>query len=222
MIIYDTSITGSSSITSTYDTNIVCTTSITGSTYDIPITNNIFEFAVSTTSSDGAGWVYATSNTTNGITTWDRIDCGNGGEKVIFLPLTKEEKIAQRVELSKLSIERRRVNRGKRTAERKARKLLKDLIGKNNHDIYHETGRLIVSGEKFDYILNKGGLIQRIESNKLVDMCVHLKNRYKFPKTDNVIAMMLSIQHQEKEVLEMANDYGEHELPVELPIAARC
>jgi hypothetical protein len=112
------------------------------------------------------------------------------------------------------------VRRDKVQAEGKANVLLAELIGRKDHEIYLKTGRLFVKGNLNDYIMHKDGLMQRVEKDKIVDMCVHLKNMNSFPKTDNVIAMMLSVQHNEANVLELANDGKKRELPEILPLAA--
>lgn len=95
------------------------------------------------------------------------------------------------------------------TAEQKAQRLLGTLIGEEQLKIYNETGRLLVKGEKHDYILKANGTVLRIEKDKVHDLCIHLKERSKFPATDNVIALKLLVESNEERFNEVANDHGE-------------
>ncbi len=137
---------------------------------------------------------------------------GRGGE-VYRQALREEELVRREAKATKLKEE-------KLLAETRAKELLLDLIGEEELKVYSETGRLFVKGKKFDYILQKTGFIQRIEKNKIVDMCVHLDNRFKFPETDNVVAMKLAIEEDEKGILKLANDHGSVKRPAELRKAA--
>ena len=47
-----------------------------------------------------------------------------------------------------------------------------DLIGEEQLEIYNETGRLLVHGHKYDYILQKDGFVKRVEKDKVVDLCI--------------------------------------------------
>lgn len=108
----------------------------------------------------------------------------------------------------------------KKKAEEKALELLLDLIGKEQLEIYKKTGRLFVKGNKYDYIIQKSGFIKRVEKDKITDLCVHLSNRYKFPDTDNVIAMKLALEIDEDLVLKKANIHGFEKRTNKLPEAA--
>lgn len=105
-------------------------------------------------------------------------------------------------------------------AEIKAKDLLKDFIGKKELEVYNETGRLYVKGKKNEYIVRKDRTVQLIEKDKIVDLCIHLKNRANFPATDNVVALKFMIEHEEDKVLKLANRVGTESLPEELPLAA--
>jgi hypothetical protein len=105
-------------------------------------------------------------------------------------------------------------------SEERAKQLLLDLIGQEDLDVYNETGRLFVKGRKYDYIVQKHGFIQRVEKDKITDLCVHLDNRYKYPSTDNVVAMKLAIEADEDQILSLANNHGSCERPKVLPRAA--
>lgn len=109
-------------------------------------------------------------------------------------------------------------------AEIKAQELLLDLIGADELAIYKKTGRLFVKGQRFDYIIRRdrmiGGL-QRIEKDKISDLCVHLDRRKSdCPKTDNVIALKLAIEADENRVLRLANNHGHRDRLNQLPLAA--
>jgi len=108
----------------------------------------------------------------------------------------------------------------KDSAEKKAKDLLLDLIGEDELKIYEKTGRLFVKGKKFDYIVINGGKVQKIEKDKITDLCVHLAERSKYPPTDNVISLKLAIEAEEDKVLRLANNHGSRDLPEELPLAA--
>lgn len=109
-------------------------------------------------------------------------------------------------------------------AEEKAQQLLMDLIGPDQLDIYKKTGRLYVRGDHHDYILKKGGLVKQVGKKEVVDMCVHLKNRTKYPETDNLVGLKLMIEGgEEAKVIELANFRPTTAKPrenVELPQAA--
>ena len=105
-------------------------------------------------------------------------------------------------------------------AEDKAKQLLLDLIGEEELKVYEETGRLFVKGNKYDYVVRRHGGVERIEKDKITDLCVHLKNSYSYPKTDNVIALKLAIEDDEDNVLKLANTHGSKDRPAILPKAA--
>jgi len=105
-------------------------------------------------------------------------------------------------------------------AEDKAQRLLGLMIGKKELEVYKRTGRIFVKGENNTYIVRKGSFTQKIEDNKIVDLCVHINSQYKCPKTDNVIALKVLLENDEKHVLKLANRIGSSSLPKELPLAA--
>ena len=117
---------------------------------------------------------------------------------------------------------RREQNKLSEVAEIKAQDLLKDFIGEEELKVYNETGRLYVKGEKGEYIVRRGSTIQKIEGNKVIDFCVHLKNRGHFPPTDNVIALKFLLEEDENKVLKLANKRGSTSFDSieELPLAA--
>ena len=108
----------------------------------------------------------------------------------------------------------------KEAAEEMALDLLEEFIGFEQRVIYEETGRLLVKGKKADYILSKDEGVTRVEKNKVVDLCIHLKERYGYPSTDNVIALALKVKDDEKGFNKMANNHGERSRPFSLPMCA--
>lgn len=108
----------------------------------------------------------------------------------------------------------------KEAAEQKAKDLLLDLIGEEQLKVYEETGKLLVHGRQFDYIVQKSGFVKKIEKEKILDLCVHLKEKHAFPETDNVISMKLMLEEREEEVLRLANVHHTNPRPDELPMAA--
>lgn len=115
-----------------------------------------------------------------------------------------------------------KLSKSKAEAEDTAKVLLLDLIGRKELDVYEETGRLFVKGRKHDYIIQKGQLLQVLEKDKVTDMCIHLKNNYKYPPTDNVIALLLALINEEDMVLNLGNLHAPRSRPKKLPRYARA
>ena len=90
-------------------------------------------------------------------------------------------------------------------AEYVALELLEELIGPEERKIYEETGRVMVKGKKADYIINRGTGVTRVEKDKIIDLCIHLKEKWKYPETDNVIALALLAAGNEDKFNKMAN-----------------
>lgn len=97
--------------------------------------------------------------------------------------------------------------REREEAESVAQELLLDLIGEERLKVYEQTGRVLVHGRKFDYIVQKSGYVRKIDKDKVVDLCVHLRQQTKYPPTDNVIALKLAIEGDEREFLKTANHH---------------
>jgi hypothetical protein len=110
--------------------------------------------------------------------------------------------------------------RERNKAEHKAVKLLEHLIG-DEVEVYKKTGRVFVKSEDGnEYIVRKNQSVQKIEKNKVIDLCVKLDYRFKCPSTDNVIALKMLLENDEKHVLKLANRIGTQTRPKELPLAA--
>ena len=108
----------------------------------------------------------------------------------------------------------------KEAAEDVAQVLLGEIIGEEQLAVYKETGRLLVRGSKHDYLVWKTGKVQRVEKNKIVDLCVYTKERIIMPATDNVIGLAMHIKADEKEFNKIANASRPVAKPKELALAA--
>lgn len=104
-------------------------------------------------------------------------------------------------------------------AEEKALKLLGEIIGEDELKVYKKTGRLFIKGVDGDYVARRGQTLQKIEGDKVVDLCVHIDGRLNCPATDNVIAMKFLLEDDPENVIRIANRVGESKLD-EMPLAA--
>ncbi len=108
----------------------------------------------------------------------------------------------------------------KKAAEEVAQVLLGEIIGEEQLAVYKETGRLLVTGKEHDYLVHKSGGVQRVEKGKIVDLCVHVKERILLPPTDNVIGLAMFIKADEKDFNKVANASRPAPRPNELALAA--
>jgi len=129
----------------------------------------------------------------------------------------ERERLAQQRSSERLAV---KVKMKHERAEVKAKELLKDLIGEDEMRVYEETGRVMVHGREYDYILQREGYVKRIGKGKITDLCVHLANRTKYPAEDNIVALKLLAESGEKELNEMANELGRRDIPAQLPKCA--
>jgi len=93
-------------------------------------------------------------------------------------------------------------------AEERAQELLGMIIGEEDLGVYKKTGNLYVKGKKYEYIIQKDGFILQLKKDRVVNLCCHLEKKNAMPLTDNVIAMKLRIENEEKDVLQLANEWG--------------
>src|SRR5512137_1479377 len=105
-------------------------------------------------------------------------------------------------------------------AEKKALELILDLLGEDQAKLYEKTGKLFVKGEKFDWLIDINGQVFRLEKDKVVQLCVHSKDRYSQPPSDNVIALALHAKFAEKKLLKEANHVRDRSDMLPLPEAA--
>jgi len=100
----------------------------------------------------------------------------------------------------------------KASADLRAIRLLQNLITDEEFTIYEKTGRLLVRGRQFDYLINRdSGQIARVEKDKVVDLCMHLENYHDYSKHDNVVAMKLYLEGREEQFNREANRCGERQ-----------
>jgi aminoglycoside phosphotransferase family enzyme len=90
-------------------------------------------------------------------------------------------------------------------AEVTAHELLQEIVSDVELSHYKEHGELLVRGRKHDYIIKKRGGVIRVEKDKVLSLCIHLNNQYKYPRTDNVIALKLAIDADEHKFNKDAN-----------------
>jgi hypothetical protein len=189
-----------------------------------------YETSNSTTSStsyDGVWYEWTTNasttyTSTSSDTTWTQwVEVSYSGEE------TDEGYVSQEVvgyERDHSNNHYKKIQKERAAAEIKATELLEVLIGKEQVEVYKETGRVFLKGKKFDYHIIKGSgfNIRKIEKDKVRDLCIHLRDRSIYPATDNVVALLLALQDDEEGVLNMANDHGNSDdtFVEELPIAA--
>jgi aminoglycoside phosphotransferase family enzyme len=97
----------------------------------------------------------------------------------------------------------------KKSAEDKAREMLFDLIGADKREEYERTGQVYVQGQRHGYIVRGHGHVKRIEGNgKIRELCIHLQDHYRYPDTDNVIALLMSLKYDEENFIKTANKHG--------------
>lgn len=118
--------------------------------------------------------------------------------------------------------ERDEQEKKRKAAEAMALDLLEMLIGPEERQVYEETGRLLVKGKQADYMISKDFGVERVERGKIVDLCIHLRNQYGYPATDNVIALALAVKDDEAAFNRKANNHGSIERARPLPMCANA
>ena len=179
--------------------------------------NGIFYYWVSndtTRSTTGNQW----DNWTNSITTSDT------GDSTVWVSWQGDTYVPVQTQIPQISAEEKRAraaqakerdrrikeeDQRKEKAEITAQALLEDLISEKQLKYYKETGRLIVKGRESDYVIKKEGGVFKVEKDKITDLCIHLREQYKYPRTDNVIALKLLLETDEQQFLKTANNHGE-------------
>ena len=126
----------------------------------------------------------------------------------------REERLAEQRRKYRIEVVERE------TAENKAITLLESFIGKKEIEVYKKTGKLYVKGKNGLYIAKRGGGVQKIEGNKVIDFCVHIERKWKCPPTDEAIAMKFLLEDDDKNIIKIANRMSIHEYGDKLPIAA--
>ena len=184
-----------------------------------------------TGTASSAAWVtwtsnsYSTTTATAGNYTW--VTWSSQAEVI------KETREQRRAREAQAKIEEQdRIDRAKaveenrRQAELTAQELLKDLISEDEMEVYLKTGRVLVKGNKHDYILTKGyqADVIKIEKGKVIELknhkskvkgvsyCVHPVDQNKIPDTDKVIAMKIALESEEEAIMKRANARGDREL----------
>ena len=139
----------------------------------------------------------------------------NSGQ-VIYINTTPEVKKKSREEVraEKAQIELNRIWRNlkikelaeeKKQAEDTALVLLGEIVSPVELEHYKKYGEIVVKGKKCDYVVRKGRGVIKIAKDKVTSLCIHLKEKHKYPETDNTIAVKLLIEGDEKEFNKIAN-----------------
>lgn len=199
--------------------------------------------SASTTSTTSAGcwenWNSPTATITSTATatsdtiwvSWNNDQYTQCVPRVVERPMYQQESEEQKrrnqeqrdrwaAERKEREIKTKKLKEERKQAEIRAKELLLDMIGEKELKVYNETGRLFVKGNKYDWLIKKGGILTRIEKNSIRDICIHLDNRHKYPETDNVVAMKLLIESDEKSVSKIGNLHSEKPKSYKLPKAA--
>lgn len=186
------------------------TTSSSGKTWESWNSSTYDATTTSTACDCWESWNTSTTNTTttdSSEVTWIRWNDVQT-ERVIATPafeINKEAKAVAAANRERMEREAEERRKQAEAAELKASELLLDLIGQEQMDVFKETGRLLVKGRKFDYLIHKSGKVQRIEKDKVVDLCIHVAHSYDLPKTDKVIGLGLAAKADEKRFNKEAN-----------------
>ena len=118
---------------------------------------------------------------------------------------THAQKMQEKINAAWLQVEAEERKREKEEAELTAQKLLMDIISEEQMEEYQQTGNLVVKGRKYDYVLRKNGAVYRVDKGKVHSLCIHLKDRNVYPDSDNVIALKLAIDSNERRFNKEAN-----------------
>lgn len=103
--------------------------------------------------------------------------------------------------------------------EKKANELMGLLIGKDELEVYRETGRVFVKGKNGLYMVKRGGGVSKIEGKNIIDFCVHIERKHGCPPTDHAIALKMMLEENDMNVIKIANRIGIRQVD-QLPIAA--
>lgn len=175
--------------------------------------------------------------------------------KVIYLEpkLTRKERLQikrEKIRANRLAKKRYRKNLFKEevkrrksiSAEQTAQELLCDLIGEEQMKVYRETGRILIKGEKYDWLvstyskgeelrsknffdLTRNVKLQKVKKDKIIDLCVaHSldEKQERIPVSDQVIGFLLHAKAAENFLDKTANKFGTHdikEMPKKVAVA---
>jgi hypothetical protein len=140
-----------------------------------------------------------------------------GTSKVTYIEGVKAWQYHKTVEQKRAIAAQREINRvwskllteereeEQKLAEVTAHELLQEIVSDVELSYYKEHGELLVRGRKHDYIIKKNGGVIRVDKDKVHSLCIHLRNQYKYPRTDNVIALKLAIDADEHKFNKDAN-----------------
>lgn len=189
-----------SSTTSTTDSYTSCT-AVSNNVWNVWVTGSVTATSCTTVVSNTDTWTYWVDG--HEYYLWDIRETEE--QQRDRLEREESERLEREARTKKLQEE-------KQKAEEVAKELLLDLIGKDEMEIYERTGRLLVHGNKYDYMIQREGFVKRIEKDKVTDLCIHLRDRHSMPDSDNVIALKLLVEDDEERFNQLANEQGNHPL----------
>jgi hypothetical protein len=100
-------------------------------------------------------------------------------------------------------------------AEEKALDMVQDVIGPEQLEVYKKTGRVLVKGARFDWLISKRGQVmsvKKIVQDKVHDLCVHLIGTHDLPANDKVAGFLLHAKYNEDYLSKKANFVGSQPL----------
>jgi hypothetical protein len=98
-----------------------------------------------------------------------------------------------------------------REAIRKAKELLFDLLEESQRELYERTGRILVKGNKFDWLIRRQHRhssaisVTRIDKDKVIDMCVYFREGRDLPTDDRMIGYILNAKLSEDDFIKTCN-----------------
>jgi hypothetical protein len=117
----------------------------------------------------------------------------------------KMAKFREKVRRRKLVAEYR-----SKIADKKARELVMDLLPEDQREVYEKTGRLLVKGNSYDWLIKKRGRsvsIKKLTKDKVVDLCVY-HTKGDLPADDRVVGFALAAKYSEEHLEKTANYQG--------------
>jgi len=164
-----------------------------------------------------------TSATDTNATTWMNWHDGTcyAGNSHQSRPIqeTREERTQREIREKAEETERKRQLQER---EDRALALLASLIGIRQTKVYKKTGRLLVKGENFDYLIPEKDYVTRIGKDKMESLCVGIAEKHRYHKIDNAIGLMLALKTDEENFNKKANVVRTIEGIGELPMAAQA
>lgn len=130
--------------------------------------------------------------------------------RIKFLRLRQARSAEKRRRKAVFAAEQRR--RDEMAAEKRALELFEDVLGEEQRRVFEETGRLLVHGEKYDWLIKckPNHKIMRLEKDKVIDLCINLVGNHRsLPHADRALAFGLRAKYDEDYMIRTANVLSE-------------